>query len=68
VSKEERHRIYEYAMDRKNREMEELKNRIRVLEDEQVIRESQIIIAEVVLFLLGMLIGAVAMHSFGGTT
>lgn len=68
MSKEERHRIYEYAMDRKNREMQELKDKIQELEEAHMVREGQIIVAEVVLFLLGMFIGAMAMRAFGGTT
>lgn len=66
MSREERHRIYEYAMDRKNREMEALNEKIRKMQEEHMIREGEIIIAEIALFLLGMLIGAVLMHSFGG--
>lgn len=66
MSKEERQRIYEYAMDRKNREMQELKDKIHAMEEEHMTREGQIIVAEIVLFLLGMAIGAVLMRSFGG--
>ena len=55
----------EYILDRKQKEITELQIKIIKMEEDQAIRESQIILAEVILFLLGMAVGAVAMHSFG---
>jgi hypothetical protein len=65
MSKEERHRIYEYAMDRKNREMKQLEDTIHELRHAQDRDEKVLIVAEVFLFLLGVLFGALLMKSFG---
>jgi len=65
VSKEERQRIYEYAMDRKNREIKQLEETINELRHAQDRDEKVLIVAEVFLFLLGVIFGALLMKSFG---
>jgi prefoldin subunit 5 len=66
MSKEERQRIYEYAMDRKNREMKQLEDTIRELQKDNEQDKKMLIAAEVFLFLLGVIVGALLMKSFGG--
>ena len=68
MSREERHRIYEYAMDRKNREMQELRDKIFKMEEERGHHEVNVIIAEILLFLFGVLVGALIMKTFGGVS
>lgn len=51
----------EYAMDRKDREIRELQEKIIDLEEEQAVRESEIVMAEIILFLVGMVLGALLM-------
>ena len=65
MSKEERQRIYEYAMDRKNREIKQLEETINELRHAQDRDEKVLIVAEVFLFLLGVIFGALLMKSFG---
>jgi hypothetical protein len=65
MSKEERHRIYEYAMDRKNREMKQLEETIQELRDGNEQDKRMLIAAEVFLFLFGILVGALLMKTFG---
>ena len=65
MSKQERQRIYEYAMDRKNREMKQLEDTIAELRDEKERHDRMVIVAEVFLFLLGVIFGALIMKSFG---
>jgi len=66
VSKEERHRIYEYAMDRKNREIKALEDIIEELRTDNELHKIDVIVAEIILFLFGMLVGAYLMKIFGG--
>jgi prefoldin subunit 5 len=65
MSKEERQRIYEYAMDRKNREMKQLEDTIRELQKDNEQDKKMLIAAEVFLFLLGVIVGALLMKTFG---
>lgn len=65
MSKEERHRIYEYAMDRKNREIQELQDKILNMEVERGKHDANVIMAEIVLFLFGVFVGAALMKSYG---
>lgn len=65
MSKEERQRIYEYAMDRKNREIKQLEDMIHELRHADERDKKMLIVAEVFLFLLGVLVGALIMKSFG---
>lgn len=65
MSKEERQRIYEYAMDRKNRELKQLEETIQELRDGNEQDKRMLIAAEVFLFLLGVLFGALLMKTFG---
>ena len=65
MSKEERHKIYEYAMDRKNRELKQLEETIQELRDGNERDKRMLIAAEVFLFLLGVLFGALLMKTFG---
>ena len=66
MSKQERHKIYEYAMDRKNRELRQLEETIQELRDGNERDKRMLIAAEVFLFLLGVLFGALLMKTFGG--
>lgn len=66
MSKEERQRIYEYAMDRKNREMKQLEDMIKEMQKDNEQDKKMLIAAEVFLFLLGVIVGALLMKSFGG--
>ena len=65
MSKEERQRIYEYAMDRKNREMKQLEDTIKELQKGNEQDKKMLIAAEVFLFLLGVIVGALLMKTFG---
>jgi len=65
MSKEERQRIYEYAMDRKNRELKQLEDTIKELQKDNEQDKKMLIAAEVFLFLLGVLFGALLMKTFG---
>jgi hypothetical protein len=65
MSKEERQRIYEYAMDRKNREMKQLEDMIKELQKGNEQDKKMLIAAEVFLFLLGVIVGALLMKTFG---
>lgn len=66
MSKQERHRIYEYAMDRKNRELKQLEETIQELRDGNEHDKKMLIAAEVFLFLFGVFVGALLMKTFGG--
>jgi hypothetical protein len=65
VSKEERQRIYEYAMDRKNREIKQLEDMINELRHADEQDKKMLMVAEVFLFLLGVIVGALLMKTFG---
>lgn len=65
MSKQERHRIYEYAMDRKNREIDELKQKILDMEVERGRHDANVILAEIALFFFGIFIGVMLMKSYG---
>lgn len=65
MSKEERHRIYEYAMDRKNREIEELNQKILDMQVERGQHDAKVILAEIVLFILGIFVGVILMKQYG---
>ena len=65
MSKEERHRIYEYSMDRKNREIEELQQRILDIEAERAKHDAMVITAEICLFFFGIFVGAMLMRAYG---
>jgi len=66
MSKEERQRIYEYAMDRKNRELKQLEDTIKELQKDNEQDKNMLIAAEVFLFLFGVFVGALLMKTFGG--
>ena len=66
MSKEERKRIYEYAMDRKNRELKQLEDTIKELQKDNEQDKKMLIAAEVFLFLFGVFVGALLMKTFGG--
>lgn len=65
MSKEERQRIYEYAMDRKNREIEELNQTILDLRAERAKHDAKVIAAEIVLFIFGIFVGVILMKQYG---
>lgn len=65
MSKEERQRIYEYAMDRKNREIEELKQKILDEEAKYAKHSAMVITAEILLFFLGVFVGVILMKAYG---
>lgn len=65
MSRQEYHRIFEYSMDRKNQEIDELKQKILDMEEERGQHDANVIIAEVCLFLFGMFVGAMLMCSYG---
>ena len=65
MSKEERQRIYEYAMDRKNREIEELQQRILDIEAERAKHDAMVITAEICLFFFGIFVGVMLMRAYG---
>lgn len=65
MSKEERHRIYEYAMDRKNREIEDLNQKILDMEVERRRHDTNVIMAEIVLFIFGIFVGVLLMKQYG---
>ena len=66
MSKEERQRIYEYAMDRKNRELKQLEDTIKELQKDNEQDKKMLLAAEVFLFLFGVFVGALLMKTFGG--
>lgn len=66
MSKQERQRIYEYAMDRKNRELKQLEDTIKELQKDNEQDKKMLIAAEVFLFLFGVFVGALLMKTFGG--
>lgn len=55
----------EYAMDRKDREIKDLQIKLIRMEEEHAIHESNMILAEVLLFLLGVLVGGALMRAAG---
>ena len=55
----------EYAMDRKDREIKDLQIKIIQMEEQHAIHESNMILAEVLLFLLGVLVGGALMRAAG---
>lgn len=55
----------EYILDRKNKEIEFLKREIEIIREEREKHDAHVILAEVVLFLFGVLIGAFLMKTFG---
>ena len=65
MSKEERQRIYEYAMDRKNREIDELNQKILDMQAERAKHDAMVITAEICLFFFGMFVGAMLMRTYG---
>lgn len=65
MSKQERHRIYEYAMDRKNREIKALEDKILQMEIERGKHDANVIMAEIGLFIIGAFFGAMLMKSYG---
>lgn len=65
MSKEERQRIYEYAMDRKNREIADLNQKILDMEAERSKHDINVIMAEIALFFFGMFIGVMLMRTYG---
>lgn len=65
MSKEERHRIYEYAMDRKNREIAELNQKILDMQVERGRHDANVILAEIVLFIAGVFVGVILMKNYG---
>ena len=65
MSKEERQRIYEYAMDRKNREIEDLKQKILDIEAAYAKHSAMVIAAEILLFFFGVFVGVILMKSYG---
>ncbi|NDD54645.1 hypothetical protein EBZ39_12360 [bacterium] len=65
MSKEERHRIYEYAMDRKNREIAELEKKITDMQIERGQHDAKVILAEIVLFIFGIFVGVLLMKQYG---
>lgn len=66
MSRQERQRIYEYAMDRKNRELKQLEDTIKELQKDNEQDKKMLIAAEVFLFLFGVFVGALIMKTFGG--
>lgn len=55
----------EYIVDRLNHEIAFLKQEIDIMKVERARHDAQVIVAEVVLFLFGILIGAMLMKSYG---
>ena len=55
----------EYILDRKNQEIEFLKNELEIIRAEREKHNAQVIVAEVVLFLFGILLGAMLMKTMG---
>lgn len=55
----------EYIVDRKNKEIEFLKNELEIIRAEREKHDAQVIVAEVVLFLFGILLGAMLMKTMG---
>ena len=65
MSKEERQRIYEYAMDRKNREIAELEQKILDMQAARTKHDVNVIMAEIVLFIFGIFVGVLLMKQYG---
>ena len=65
MSKEERQRIYEYAMDRKNREIAELEQKILDMQAARAKHDVNVIMAEIVLFIFGIFVGVLLMKQYG---
>ena len=65
MSKEERQRIYEYAMDRKNREIADLEQKILDMEAARAKHDANVIMAEIVLFIFGIFVGVILMKQYG---
>ena len=55
----------EYIVDRKNQEIAFLKQELEIIRAEREKHDAQVIVAEVVLFLFGILLGAMLMKTFG---
>lgn len=55
----------EYILDRKEWEIRELREKLIEAEEQKAIDESTVIIAEIILFLIGMAIGALLMRALG---
>lgn len=60
-----RDRRLEYVLDRKEWEIRELREKLIEVEEQKAIDESTVVIAEIILFLIGMAIGALLMRTFG---
>lgn len=60
-----RDRRMEYVLDRKEWEIRELREKLIEVEEQKAIDESTVVIAEIILFLIGMAIGALLMKTFG---
>jgi len=65
MSRQEYHRIFEYSMDRKNREIKDLQDKIVEMEEERNRHDANVIVAEICLFLFGVFVGAMLMKSYG---
>ena len=65
MSKEERQRIYEYAMDRKNREIADLEQKILDMQAARAKHDVNVIMAEIVLFIFGIFVGVLLMKQYG---
>ena len=59
-----RDRRMEYVLDRKEWEIRELRQRLNEIETQREAYNSTVIVAEVILFLLGIAIGALMMRTF----
>ena len=65
MSRQEYHRVFEYSMDRKNREIKDLQDKIVEMEEERNRHDANVIVAEICLFLFGVFVGAMLMKSYG---
>jgi hypothetical protein len=65
MSRQEYHRVFEYSMDRKNREIKDLQDKIVEMEEERSRHDANVIVAEICLFLFGVFVGAMLMKSYG---
>jgi hypothetical protein len=52
-------------MDRKNREIKDLQDKIVEMEEERNRHDANVIVAEICLFLFGVFVGAMLMKSYG---
>lgn len=52
-------------MDRKNREIDELKQKILDMEVERGRHDAKVILAEIVLFIFGIFVGVILMKQYG---